>query len=203
MDEDNKTKYTWSTRHSLLNRLQEPDSHQAWEVFVAHYRPFIYFLLNQMRINLTDQDDLVQEILLRLHENLGSYVKQKGKFRTWLGTVIKNVVRNSMKKQGRLSRKNNEFRQSLEVVDSYSQPELEKIIQGEWEKYIMDLAVERLKKICSQNVMDCFEMTLKNVPVEEISQKLNVKVDTVYMIRSRMKSRMLNEIQKIIRELEF
>lgn len=194
---------TWHTRYSLIEEMQHTNDHRAWDTFVQHYRPFIYFLLNQMEVRVSEQDDLVQEILIKLHKNLPQYVKERGRFRTWLGTVIRNTAKNYITKQSRLRQKHDEICTSLEVINSYSQSELEKRIDSEWKQYVANTAMDHLKTVFSEQVIDCFQMTLDNVPVEEIARRLHVKKDTVYIIRTRMKTRVLQEMKKLIDQLEF
>ena len=60
---------SWSTRHSLIHRLQLDDNNQDWEDFIKCYRPFILYILGQMNVDFKDKDDLVQIILVKLHKN--------------------------------------------------------------------------------------------------------------------------------------
>jgi len=194
---------TWNTRYSLIDRIKESNDHQAWDDFVHHYRPFIYFMLNQMEINYSERDDLVQEILLKLHGNMVQYAKQQARFRSWLGTVIRNTAIKYLAKMKTRDKHSTEIRNSLKALESYSSSDFEMTIQQEWEQYLVEQAMERLRSVFDENVMGCFEMTLDNVPVEEIAERLQVKVKTVYMIRTRMKTRMMLEMQQLMKELEF
>ncbi len=193
---------TWSTRHSLIQRLVSTDDDQAWGDFVAHYRPFTIAILSRMRVNHSDYDDLVQDILVKLHKNLSSYVKEKGSFHNWLATVIKNTVMTFLNKQSRLNEKNEQLTDAVEFFKT-EDSEIDRAIQEEWKNYLLDKALDQLKEVVSENVLTCFKMTLDKVPVEEIAKKLNIKVDTVYITRNRMKSRMQIELKKLIHELEF
>jgi len=199
---EEKPKQNFDTRYSLIERIQGGVNHRAWDEFVGAYRPFIFYLLNQMNVRVSEQDDLVQEVLLKLHKNIGVYEKEKGRFRNWFGVVIRNVVNSYLSKLGRLHTKHHEFAESLEVVGAYSQSELEEKIESEWKRYLANEALAHLRTIFSENMVECFRLTMENVPVDEIAKRLDVKKETVYMIRMRMKSRMLLEMQNLMEKLE-
>lgn len=200
---DHKTQNTYSTRYTLIERIQNGDDHEAWEDFVGHYKPFIYFLLNQMEIHTSDQDDMVQEILIRLHNKVGQYIQERALFRSWLGSVIKNTVKNCLDKNNRRRVNDNEVSNSLKILESYSMSEFEERTEQEWKEYITNQAIEQLRPIFSESMVECFRLTLNNVPVEEIAKQLNIKKETVYIIRTRMGKRVMLKMQELIRELEF
>jgi RNA polymerase sigma factor (sigma-70 family) len=193
---------TWSTRHTLIERLQTDDN-LAWDEFLTCYRPFIHFLLNQMNVSLPDQDDLVQLVLIKLHQSLPTYAKDKGTFRNWLSTVIRNTVNNYFVKESRLQRKNNAFAESLQVFNSYSETTLNGVIEKEWENFLIKTALERLQNVLSKKHLDCFSMAIDGNSIEHISATLDIHKHNVYKIRTRIKPRLLKEIQGLIKELEF
>ena len=193
----------WRTRHSLIQRLVHLDDNKDWEDFTKHFRPFIVSIIIKMRVNISDHDDLVQDILIKLHENLKTYMKEKGRFHSWLATVIRNTVKNFLNKQSRLLEKNEKYADALKTFNSYSDSEVDKTIQTEWKSYLITKALNRLEEVVSENVLTCFKLTLDKVPVEEIAERLNIKVETVYITRNRMKARMQIELKELMNELEF
>jgi RNA polymerase sigma-70 factor (ECF subfamily) len=191
---------TWNTRHSLLDRLVKGDDSEDWEVFAQHYRPFIRAILSRMSISPSDQDDLSQQILIKLHKNLAAYKKEKGRFHDWLATVIKNTTLNFIKKQkAEQSRRDDADTAALPGGDS----ELDQMIHDEWREYMLSEALRRVEEVVSDGVMACFRMSLDNVPAEEIAETLEIKVETVYITRNRMKTRMQRELRRLMDELEF
>ncbi|WDE97711.1 sigma-70 family RNA polymerase sigma factor [Lentisphaera profundi] len=193
----------WNTRESIIKRIQVGTDDEAWEEFEACYRPFIYFLLKQVNVDFSERDDVVQEILLNLHKNIRKYIKQKSRFRTWLGTVIRNTAKNHIIKRSRYDKNLNKYHESLNVFESYSNAEIDDLIENQWKQYLVDCAMERMRNIFADKALKCFEMTLNNRSVEEIAEELDVKKDTVYIIRNRIKARMLVEIRQLTDELEF
>ena len=193
----------WNTRESIIQRIQLGTDNEAWEEFEACYRPFIYFLLKQVNVDFSDRDDVVQEILLNLHKNIRKYIKQNSRFRTWLGTVIRNTAKNHLIKQSRYDKNINKYHQSLGVFETHTNAEIDDLIENQWKQYLVDCAMDRMRSIFAEKSIKCFEMTLNNQPVEEIAEYLGVKKETVYIIRNRIKARMLVEIRQLTEELEF
>ncbi len=193
---------TWSTRHTLIERLQKDDN-LAWDEFITCYRPFIHYLLNQMNVKLPDQDDLIQLVLIKLHQSLPTYAKEKGRFRNWLSTVIRNTVTNYFIKESRLKRKNDDFSESLQTFNSFSETSLNETIEKEWENFLIQTALKRLQNVVSKKHLDCFSMAIDGNSIEHISATLDIHKHNVYKIRTRIKPRVLKEIQSLIKEFEF
>ena len=80
------------TRKTLLMRACDQKDQQAWEEFVAYYRPFIGIILRYLYVKEHDIDDLSQTVIINLWKKLDSFDADRSKFRTWLSTVIRNAV---------------------------------------------------------------------------------------------------------------
>ena len=89
----------WNTQQTLIQRAQNPDDASAWDDFVKYYETFIKMVLNKSNVPFSDVDDLVQDILLKVWKGLPGYEyrREKARFRTWFGTIIRNTVINVRK----------------------------------------------------------------------------------------------------------
>jgi RNA polymerase sigma factor (sigma-70 family) len=189
------------TRQTLLLRASNPSDEEAWEDFVSYYESFIQMVLGRLLFNLSDSDDLRQDILLKLWAKLKSYDQQKSKFRTWLSTVIRNTVLNFLDKSGR--RKTLLAPEGEILLAADSKNELEQHIQTEWEAYASTMALEKIKPLFSEKAIKIFYMSLDNIPVETISKELEISADSIYKMKGRVISRLHKEIQLIRSETEF
>ena len=188
------------TRKTLLLRACNPDDEEAWADFVSYYEAFIEMVLNRFLFDKSDLQDLKQDILLKLWEKLKSYDQNKSKFRTWLSTVIKNTVINHIKKKN----KNSDFLiPEAEELFASSPTELENLIQNEWETYASNLALERIKPLFSENAVEIFMLSLENLSVNQVAEKLEIAPDSVYKMKSRFIKRLQKEITLIRSETEF
>lgn len=61
-------------------------------IYAAHAGRVKAFLLRSGFVD-ADSDDLTQEVFVRAHKSLKTFDAQRGAFRTWLGTITRNVAR--------------------------------------------------------------------------------------------------------------
>ncbi len=194
----NDDKYV--TRKTLLMRAKNRNDQDAWEEFVEVYRRFIYHVLNRMNVNENDFDDMVQEVLIRLWEKLGSYDPEKARFRSWLSFVIRNIVINSFRKKNLHVEKLEQFSDSLSTKSSKT--EVEKMIEREWKLHVSNMAMATIKELFSGKAVQVFEMSLQGLDSAQISVKLGIGQNSVKVLKSRVKSRYMAEVQRLITEFE-
>ena len=193
------------TRQTLLQRAQQQEE-KAWEEFIAFYRDFIYHILHKMNIQSIDFDDLVQDVLLKLWKGLSSYDKEKNKFRTWLSHVTKNTVLSYFRSKSRRPQ-GVDMESEESAVNKYfaelSDNQLEEMFEKEWQAYICTIAFGNVEKLFSGQAVEAFTMSQREIPTDEICEKLGVKKDSLYVLISRVKSKYVNEIRRLVREMEF
>ncbi|MCM8531986.1 MAG: sigma-70 family RNA polymerase sigma factor [Lentisphaeraceae bacterium] len=191
--------YDWNTQQTLIQRAQNPDDHQAWEDFVLFYQSFVKMVVRKSNISLDEEDDLVQSILLKVWKGLPNYEyrKENAKFRTWLSTIIRNTSITYFKKNEKELDKKNSMLQNIEKV---SESAIESIIDAEWNEYVASLAMDKVKEKFEGQAIEVFRLSLEEKNAREISELLNIKEDTVYSLRSRVKRRLKQEISAL-REL--
>ena len=191
-----------NTRHTLIQRAQAGDL-QTWDEFAHYYKAFIYYVLNRMNVDYAVIDDIAQEILITLWKNLPSYSRQKGKFRTWLGTVIRNTSYTELKKASRLKSVHDAAAKSLAILDSFSEPELNSIIDEEWKIYLSNITLERMRDLFTESAVESFILSSQGISADDIAQKLGISKHTVYSNTKRIKQGMIEEAKSLINELEF
>lgn len=190
------------TQHTLLQRAFDVGDQAAWHEFVAHYRRFIYYILNQFGLPQTEIDDIFQKVLVTLTNSLPTYDQSKARFRTWLSSVIRNTalahLRGEQAYQKRM--KNLEYGDYLEQLDKPQ--EIEQLIEQEWAMYISGQAMMRVKKLFKGQAIEAFELALDGFSGEEIAQRTGLTVSSVYTLRKRVKKRLYLEILELIADLE-
>ena len=86
------------TPKTLLRKIAEyanGDDAAEWARFVELYTPVIRaFICAREDVNESDADDVVQEIFVRLVNVLraGTYRPEKGRFRVYLGTMVRHLL---------------------------------------------------------------------------------------------------------------
>src|SRR5437879_13586561 len=86
---------TPATRLSLLVRLRDARDDGAWLQFVDLYAPLVYGFARKHGLQDADAADLTQEVLQAVARAIGrlEYDPQRGSFRGWFFTVVRNKLR--------------------------------------------------------------------------------------------------------------
>jgi len=198
--EISSSKEQWKTRQTLIDRARDPNDSQAWDEFTNYYANFIRMVLMQLHAPQDDLEDLSQTILVKLWRNLSTVKldRDHARFRTWLGTVIRNTVYTHCSQAA--SRKR---RDTNAAIANVVPPDIEDIIETEWRKHIIALVIERLNAGFSGKAMDVFTMTLDGKSVDDIASALELTKDSVYVLRNRVQSRFRKEARQLRSYLEF
>jgi len=193
----------WKTRDSLIIRAQDPDDHDAWNEFVSYYEPFIKMVLSRHWRIYTGHDDLIQLILIRLWKNLIQFDQNREnvKFRSWLGSVIRNEALNYIKSQKKWSALKN-IETELEFENEQVESDTDEIIEKEWQAFLCEKILDHMSEFFSGRAMEVFTLTIEGEKAEVISEKLSIKVETVYKLRSRVKAKFKRELQELKDKIE-
>lgn len=192
----------WVTRKSLILRARDPNDKQAWEEFVQYYERFIFQVLHRMNVSSSDFDDLVQNVLLRLWRHLASYDPEQGRFRAWLGVVVRNAVHDQFKEIKRRRELLHPEMEFLQKLESDNASEIERLIEQEWAQYVTSLALQRIESLFSTEAVKSFTMSSAGASAKTIAAELDLAVDSVYTLKSRVKARFIKEVKAVIDELE-
>ena len=189
----------WNTRESLLIRAANPDDHEAFEEFAYYYKNFFKMVFSKLGVSPDQAGDLEQELLIKLWKDIGKFDmnREDSNFRGWLSVVIRHEVYRFFRK----NKKEVELKDSL-LADDANESEIDRLIEEEWKAYIITLAIEKMKSHFDGKAMELFQLTLDGKGTSEIAETLNIAENSVYVLRSRVKSRFQNEIRNIRSFLE-
>ncbi len=84
------------TRVSLLLRIRDPQDVSAWTEFDEMYRPLLYRYAKSQGLIDADAEDEVQRCMTAIQQIMSdfNYDPRKGRFKSWLRTMINNRCRN-------------------------------------------------------------------------------------------------------------
>jgi RNA polymerase sigma-70 factor (ECF subfamily) len=188
------------TRLTLIQRAQNPNDEMAWNEFVEVYKNYIYVVIRQMGIKDKDCEDILQQVLIKLWKKLPDfeYGKNKSKFRTWLGVITHSTTVDFFRKQSSQNRRlEDATREQVAHLNTIDKPEIEEMAEREWRLYITNLAMANIEQFFSGKAIDVFKMSMKGQSNEKISSDLEIKIDTVYILKNRVKKRLTDEIKQL------
>lgn len=195
----------YKTRQTLILRMKEGLDEQSWEEFLRIYRPYIYTIIRNMNISEYDADDIVQQIMLKVWKNISKIEADPGKrFRSWLSTVTKNCVTDFIRKRvldaERVEKASQD--ETLSYLNAIRLPDVELIAEREWGVYIFNVAIERMERIFSGKAIQVFKLSLEGMDMAQIASKMELKENSVYRLKNRVKERLAIEIDLLCKELE-
>lgn len=196
---------SYRTRVTLLEKLKDRHDDAAWADFAYYYRSFIFNIARRMRLSEDDSNEIVQLVLLRSWDKLGTfqYSAEKGRFRGWLCRVAGNIIRNYIRDQKSRYVSLEDFKDENGHggIDPFSQPEIEKIAEEEWEHYIPNLAWKNVSGRFDENTRRTYQMLLDGKSPEQIASELGISKSSVYVNKKRVKDRLTREARRLKAEL--
>ena len=191
----------FNTRQTLIAKIKNQHDDKSWEDFVFFYERYIYLVIKNLGVQESDIQDLVQKVLLNLWEKLPTFQYQPGKckFRTWMTTVIRNIVYNYFRTSNRYSKRLNNA--ANQVDDEPEMPDIYKVAEENWKDHISNLAWENIKDSLSDINRQCFLLYAEGRQAEEVAELTEQKLNTVYVIRKRVIEKLSREIRRLEDEL--
>ena len=196
----------WLTNATLLQRIKNTHDDKSWDEFNSYYRPYVYMITKGLKLQHDDAKEITQMIMIKIWKNLPkfNYDPDKGYFRGWLRTVTVNTVRTYISKkaykQESLDQLNEDEAHGDVDVD-FSESEIEKIADAEWEQYIFNMAWDNVKDEFNEKVQAVYAQLLEGKECEDIADDIGVKRNTVYIYRKRIQEKLYREVRRLNREL--
>jgi RNA polymerase sigma factor (sigma-70 family) len=194
-----------NTRVTLIKRIHDKHDEQSWDEFVGIYGRFIYAVVRKMNVSEHDAEDLTQQMLVNLWQKIPELdATEIKRFRNWIASITRNFVIDYFRKQSRETKKIERASQedNLDHLKSIRLPEIDAIVQNQWRIHITSLAMENIKPLFSANALEVFQLSLKGKSVEEIATELGLKEKSVSQLKSRVKKRLTEEVERLREELE-
>src|SRR5258708_27196864 len=167
------------TRHSLLGRIKDWNDQDSWKDFFDTYWTLIYGVACKSGLNNTEAEEVVQETLISVAKNIQTfqYNPSHCSFKSWLLHVTRSRIIDHIRRRNRYDLRfqpvvDDAFRTSyLERLPDPSGSELEMIWDEEWQRNVVEAALERIKAQVKPKHYQIFDLyVLKKWPVGEVTK---------------------------------
>jgi len=190
------------TRESLLIRLGDSSSNEAWREFSLIYRPMILRLARRCGLQSQDAEDVTQQVMVSVMKVIGNWQKdaKRGRFRGWLTAVTKNAVRNAITRAPRdRASGDSELRHMLE--SSPVAPDIDEIIEAEFMRSVFREAALRVQVEFEPKTWQAFwRTTVDGIEIADAVNQLSLTTGAIYSARSRVMRRLQIVASEIIQE---
>ncbi len=194
------------TRRSLLTRLKNWDDQQGWKEFFDTYWKLVYGVAVKAGLTDAEAQDVVQETVISVARQMPSfkYDPAVGSFKNWLLLITRRRIADHLRKQYRQPPSHEPHATeasgtgTLERIPDPEPAQLEAIWDQEWQKNILEAALERVRKKVDAKafqVFDCY--VLKQWPVKDVVRTLGVNAGQVYLTKHRLSALIKKEAERL------
>jgi RNA polymerase sigma factor (sigma-70 family) len=193
------------TKVSLILHLPQASDVDAWREFIDVYEPFILRLARSRGLQEDDARELVQRVMLAVARAVDRWKPdaERGRFRAWLFRIARNQLINLLasEKIDRPHGGTTHVQLLQQLVDSRdSNQEVELDYKREMFRY----AAARVKQVVQPATWQAFwSVAVLEQPAIAVAENLKMTVGAVYIARSRVISRMRDEVQRLLHAHRF
>lgn len=184
-----------ATRPSLLLRLRNPRDADAWSMFVETYTPLVYAYCRRRGLQASDVADVTQEVMAQVLRSISgfSYDPERGRFRDWLGAITRTKILRFLSRDGRAGKGGNAVAE--ELLRQVADPESDTLWTEGFQARVLEVAMGRARPDFEEATWAIFERSwVGGRTAQEVSQELEVPVESVYVAKSRVLKRLRAEV---------
>jgi RNA polymerase sigma factor (sigma-70 family) len=183
----------WVTTTQVLEQLKAADEPQAWGRFCDCFRPVVMEFARQLGLSAVDAEDAAQETMVAFVKALrsGKYDRERGRLSHWLFGVAKRVILNLRGRQPleQLVADKTTGTSFWDLIED--DHDIRRSWETEWRQMVLARSLEQVRREFDPSVVEAFELySLRGVPIEDVTRRLNVSRNAVYIAKSRILSRL-------------
>jgi RNA polymerase sigma-70 factor (ECF subfamily) len=191
-----------STSVTLLARLGRagPDQ-QAWNEFVERYGRKIYGWCRHWGLQEADAEDVMQDVLLKLAAKMRAFsYDATGSFRAWLKTLTHHAWQDFLGGRRRAGA-TREWTEVLEALHTAAaRKDLVRRLEEEFDRELLEAAMQRVRPRVRPHTWEAFRLlALEGLTGAEAAARLNMKVATAFVARSKVQKMLREEMGRLER----
>jgi RNA polymerase sigma factor (sigma-70 family) len=189
-----------ATHPSLLLRLKDHGDDAAWREFEARYRDLVFRYGRRRGLQLSDAEDVMQDVLVSLASALRTfeYRPERGRFHAYLGRVVDRAVhRHRHRLHGEPVPVDAE---ALARLHADGESPLDELWEQEWIAHHYRMAFAAVRGAIEPRSVQVFERLLAGEAIGEVARGLGMTSDAVHKVKQRVRARMEELVAAQIRE---
>lgn len=196
------------TRTTLLARLKDWRDNPSWQEFFDTYWRLIYGFAIRSGLNDVEAQDVVQETMLSVAKHIPNfeYDRTLGSFKHWLLNMTRWRISDQVRR-----RKNSvavteedhptETQTQTGRINKVPDPaslDLDALWEAEWEKNLLDTAVNKVKRQLDPEKYQIFDLLVnKEWPAQKVADTFGMTVNQVYLAKHRVTELIKEEIERL------
>lgn len=186
-----------TTRPSLLLRIRDRSDTDAWRAFDAIYRPMLRRFARARGLCEEDAEDVTQHCLTALvkHVREFAYDPSRGRFKSWLRTLVNNRVRDLF----RARRSGVPRTGELERQQETKQRSPEQVFDQIWlEEHLWHCLRELHDEVEESTYQAFVRYVIDQRSIEEVCEELHLQPNNVYTIKWRLTQRLQTKMGELL-----
>lgn len=198
------------TRMTLIDRLKQWDDRQSWKEFFDTYWRLIYGVAIRSGLTPDEAQEVVQETVISVSKNIGKFKADAsfGSFKSWLMQLTRWRITDQIRKRPKeeiarihssSDRPNDDTSTAtVERIADDSSNGLDAIWDEEWQKNLVQAALERVKRrVAAKHFQIFYTHVIEGVPVMKVARMLGANVAQIYLVKHRLSPMLKRAIQEI------
>jgi RNA polymerase sigma factor (sigma-70 family) len=183
------------TRKTLLSRLKNWSDQESWNDFFNTYWRLIYSIALKAGLTKEEAEDVVQETVISVCKSMPQfrYNREAGSFKGWLLKLTRWRIRDQFRRRlpdavfhEDVSETEIWSESAIEVAEP-SGAGLEEVWDQEWERNLLNAALEEVKRQVNPQDFQMFDLNvLQKVPATKVGTLLNVNAGRVHLAKHRI-----------------
>jgi RNA polymerase sigma factor (sigma-70 family) len=196
------------TRWTLVSRLKDWRDQESWQEFFDTYWKLIYGAAVHSGLTDAEAQEVVQETVITVAKKMPEFKADPaaGSFKGWLLQITTRRIVDQLRKRPPPGRFHETVRRADETART---PTVERVPEPaslnlnhrwneEWQKNLVDAAIERVKRTVNPKAYKIFYLhVLKKIPAGRVAKALGVNIAQVYLAKSRVSALVKKEVRRL------
>lgn len=204
--EDESLRTSWT----LVARMKNLDDEKSWDQFHELYRKLVIGVAKKAGLRDDEAEDVLQETMRSVCKNIGEFKADPafGSFRAWLLNLVRWRIKDQLKRRlpvsdpsvsSQASPEGTATTPTVERVPNVQEVDLEGLGDAEWERLVMQRAIEELQLQVKAEHYQIFHLLhVERKPIVDVARMVGRNRAQIYL----MKHRVTNALKRILKRLD-